>query len=357
MTAITAPQLAPVAPSTAAAPVQLQLGQILSGTVIALLNDATLRLQTPAGLLDIVADTPLPPGTQVAISVQGTAQQPELVITPVQNGSSPPLAQLSVGSNGVSNVQAGANPDDIIATTAASANSSATSIAEAGDQPGTALRIAPPLMQAALSAAAMIVRDAAAAQGSLTTLYSNLEAAVTTPAPALPAPVLAAARQLLTMQLDITSGHAIDANDIKVALMRSGLVAGSPVAGALPQNVDVADLGAGLIVLRQALKTWLDQETDPKTAATPQNPAATAPSPRANAASANAPIPPYRGGPSTPQPPAAPSLSPLRRRANRRSSFSDKPTLRLRARPCCASARWPAINKAAQRKAPTIRRA
>jgi hypothetical protein len=307
MTPIAAPQLAPLAPSAPVAPVQLALGQILSGTVIALLNDSVLRLQTPAGLLDVKADTPLPPGTQVAIAVQGTAHQPELVITPVQNGLSQPSTPQSIASSAVGNAPAGANADDTIAT--ASANSFAANVAQSTDQSDTAVRIAPPLMQAALSAAAMIVRDAAAAQGSLTTLYSNLEAAVTTPTPSMPAPVLDAARQLLAMRFDITSGHGFDANDVKLALMRSGLATSSPVTGT--STASAADLGTVLIVLRQALKTWLDQETDAKTAATPQmtaataqNPAATAPSPRANAS-----IPPYRGGPSIPQPPTAPSLS------------------------------------------------
>ncbi len=236
----------------------------MSGTVIALLTDATLRLQTAAGLLDIAADTPLPPGTQVAIAVQGTAQQPELVVTPVPNGSSQPSAQQSIGSSRVGSAQANVGSDDTIAIATASANSSAANIAETGGQPETAVRIAPLLMQAALSAAAMIARDAAASQGRLTTLYSNLEAAVTTPAPSMPTPVLDAARQLIAMRLDIAPGNAVDPNDVKLALMRSGLLARSPVTGASPQTGNVGDLGTALIVLRQALKNWLDQETRSK---------------------------------------------------------------------------------------------
>jgi hypothetical protein len=284
--------------------VQLQLGQILSGTVIALLNDATLRLQTPAGLLDVAADTPLPPGTQVAITVQGTTQQPEFVVTPVQNGSSQGAAQQGGSSSAAGGAPVDANSGKAIATAATSTNSSAASVAETDGQSDAPARAMPPLMQAALSAAAAIVRDAAAAQGSLTTLYSNLEVVVAAPAAAIPAAVLDAAKQLLGMRLDIASGNGIDASDVKVALLRSGLAAGLPVAGASPQNAGASDLGAALVVLRQTLKNWFDQESDPKTAATPQNPAATPASPRANV-----PMPPYRGGPNVPQASSAPSLS------------------------------------------------
>jgi len=303
MTPIAAPQLAPGASSAPAGQVQLQLGQILSGTVIALFNDATLRVQTPAGLLDVTADTPLPPGTQVAITVQGTARQPELVVTPVQNGSSQGAAQQGGRSSETGGAQVDANSGKAISTASAFTNSSAASVAETGGQPDAPARTPPPLMQAALSAAAIIVRDAAAAQGSLTTLYSNLEAAVATPAAAIPAPVLDAAKQLLGMRLDIASGDGIDANDVKIALMRSGLVTSLPVTGTAPQNA-ATDLGAALIVLRQTLKNWFDRESDQKTAAAPPNPAAATASPRPNV-----PMPPYRGGPNVPQAPSAPSLS------------------------------------------------
>ncbi len=160
---------------------ELQLGQVLSGTVIALLNDATLRLQTPAGLLDVTADTPLPPGTQVVITVQGTARQPELVVTPVQNGSSQGAAQQRGNSSETGGAQLDANSGKAISIAATFTNSSAASDAETGGQSDAPARTTPLLTQAALSAAAVIVRDAAAAQGSLTTLFSNLEAAVATP--------------------------------------------------------------------------------------------------------------------------------------------------------------------------------
>ncbi len=108
------------------------------------------------------------------------------------------------------------------------------------------------------------------------------------------------------MRLDIALRQCRRPNDVGACadtirpLWASGLL--SRVLIAADWRFALRDLGTALIVLRQALKNWLDQGTNPKTAAT-QSAAAT-PSPRTIA-----PMPPYRGGPSTPQPPAAPSLS------------------------------------------------
>ncbi|MGB7178870.1 MAG: hypothetical protein WBD33_18685, partial [Xanthobacteraceae bacterium] len=119
------------------------IGQILSGTVIALLNDTTLRLQTPSGLLDVAADVQLPAGTPVTIAVQGTAQQPQIVITPIADGSRPPTAQQTGASDEACPVPIGTNtaPTNSAAstlTTTGSSNSSRTETAELTDQPSAA---------------------------------------------------------------------------------------------------------------------------------------------------------------------------------------------------------------------------
>ena len=278
MTSIVSPQLASVASSASAAPAltpQLQalgqmIGQILTGTVIALLNDNTvLRLQTPAGLLDVAAQTPLPSGTSVAITVQGTAQQPQLVITPVPGGSQPPPAQEIDAPNQNISPQIGANNTEENSTVASSANSSATNVTESAEPPSVPTRAAPPVTQAALSTAAAIVRNAAATQGSLGALYADLEAAVTSPMPALPAPVLDAAKSLLAMRLDIGPGPAIAADDVKTALMQSGITAAAPTnAGSTAANTP-SNIGSALLALRQTLTTWLDQDSATKTEAEP----------------------------------------------------------------------------------------
>lgn len=298
MTSIVTPQLASVASGTPAAPAQTpqlqalgqMIGQILTGTVIALLNDnTTLRLQTPAGLLDVAAQTPLPSGTAIAVSVQGNAQQPQIVISPVSGGSQPPPVQQIEGSNQNSSPQIGSHTEET-STAASSANSSATNVTESAEQPSAPTRAAPPVTQAALSTAAAIVRNAAATQGSLGALYADLEAAMTTPVPALPAPVLDAAKSLLAMRLDIGSGPAIAADDVKTALMQSSLTAtASTNAASTPENTP-SNIGSALLALRQTLTTWLDQEPAAKTEPT-SAPANTTPQ---AAARATVQVPSYR---------------------------------------------------------------
>jgi hypothetical protein len=382
MTSIATPQLAPAAPSAPTAPVQLELsqtlgqmiGQFLSGTVISLLNDTTLRLQTPSGLPDVAADVQLPAGTPVTIAVQGTAQQPQIVITPIADGSRPPTPQQTGASDAASPAPIGTNAASTNSaaapsTTTASGNSSRTETAEFADQPSAAVaRTATPLPPAAVSTATAIMRDAAATQGSLATLYADLEAAVAAPKVPLPAPVLDAARLLLAIRFVIPSDQSVVADNVETALMRAGLASAVPTTDAPASTTPSANLAGALVGLRQVLKNLLDQQTDAKIAsaspnpATPQTPARTsAPMPTYRAlpnlpnaspaltlpslatptlvrepavhlpsqaatpepetassspspalpqapARANTPMPPYRGAPSVPQAPAPPSL-------------------------------------------------
>lgn len=315
MTSIATPQLASAAPSGPTAPVQLELsqtlgqmiGQILSGTVIALLNDTTLRLQTPSGLLDVAADVQLPAGTPVTIAVQGTAQQPQIVITPIADGSRPPTAQQTGASDEASPVPIGTNtaPTNSAAsslTTTGSSNSSRTETAELTDQPSAAARTATPPPPAAVSTASAIVRDAAATQGGLATLYADLEAAVTSPKAPLPAPVLDAARLLLAMRIAIPSGQSAVTDDVETALMRTSLAGTLPTTDAPVSTTAGGNLAAALVGLRQVLKNSLDQQPDAKTASAPPSPA----TPQTPART-NAPMPAYRALPNLPS--AIPTLT------------------------------------------------
>ncbi len=347
------------------------IGRLVSGTVIALLNDTTLRLQTPSGLLDVAADVQLPAGTPVTIAVQGTAQQPAIVITPVADGPRPAPAQQTDVSDEPDPTPAVANTAPATTaslTTAAAGNSAPTETAEITNQPGATARAATPPPPAAVSTATAIVRSAAATQGSLATLYADVEAAVAAPAPSLTAPVLDAARLLLAMRFVIPSGRNVTADDVETALMRAGFAGVPPATDAPASTTAGADLATALVGLRQALKASLDQQPDAKTAPAPSNPAtpqtptrpnasmptyralpnfpsaapaltlpslatatlvretaahlpspaaapdvATASSPKPDVpqapARANAPMPPYRGAPNVPQAPAPPSLT------------------------------------------------
>ncbi len=283
MTVIATPQVAPITPSTPVAPAQLfqtqslgqMLGQILTGTVIALLNETTLRLQTPAGFLDVAAETTLPPGTPVSIAIQGSTQQPQIAVTPAPaDPQQQPPAPPAEGSSDSDPVSISTNSGTQSSSAEASANLSARNVGGSVEQPDAPAHAASPIMQAALSTAAAIVRNAAATQGSLGALYADLEAAVT--APALPADVRDAAEALLAMRLDAGPREAIGADDLKAMLMRSGLGSGTPATASSVPATSAADIGGALLDLRQTLQIWLDREPDTKAepASTPPNAAA-----------------------------------------------------------------------------------
>ncbi len=296
MTSIAAPQVAPITSSTPIAPAQpfqpqalgQMLGQILTGTVIALLNETTLRLQTPAGLLDVAAETTLPPGTPVSIAIQGSTQQPQIVITPAPADPQRQPAPPAEGASDSDPVSISTNSGAQSSSAEASANLSARNVSGSVEQPAPPARAASPITQAALSTVAAIVRNAAATQGSLGALYADLEAAAA--APALPADVRDAAKVLLAMRLDSGSGEAIGADDVKAALMRSGLGGAAPETASSVTTTSAADIGGALIDLRQTLQAWLDREPDTKAepASTPPN--AAAPSAAQPPTRLNAPI-------------------------------------------------------------------
>ena len=140
--------------------------------------------------------------------------------------------------------------------------------------------VSPPA--AALAAA---VQDAAGRQGGLTALIADLGAALQSSA--LPAPVTAAANQLLGLQLPLEPPPT--AADLRQALAQSGIFLESQLATA-GQAAD-GDMKSALLNLEQALQTW--------TGGAASRMAAEAVLP-----------PPYRGGPLLGQPPAQATLPP-----------------------------------------------
>lgn len=255
--------------------VQLQPGDVINALVLSLLKDTTFRLQLPTGVLDVQTDKPLVPGTGVELSVKGTASEPEIFLTPL-----PDAKAVRLGLTGQ-------------ATTQAATPTSARPPLPA--QPETVGQIA-----------ATIVRDAATRQGGISQLYADLEASLVQPTVAVPAPVAAAAQQLFALRLDTTGPIPVDADDIKVALARSGLVSGaSPTPDLLRPDVPL-DVRAVLLSLREALKNWESAERAPLQAATPANPAPV----QAAATRPAGPMLPYPNGPTVPQAAADPSLPP-----------------------------------------------
>ena len=139
------------------------------------------------------------------------------------------------------------------------------------------------------SATQLAAQDAAARQDGLGPLIADLRQALG--GKPLPPAARAAAAQVM-MQL-APMGPEVEARDVMKALSNSGLLLEAKIA-AEPQASPIGvDLKAALLVLRQALTQGLPRDS----VRTPGKP------------TAQRPPPPYRGGPTTPQRPAASSLS------------------------------------------------
>ncbi|MDO9413522.1 MAG: flagellar hook-length control protein FliK [Pseudolabrys sp.] len=266
------PSLNAAAGASLAQLVALKPGDVMNALVLALLKDDTFRLQLPTGTLDVQTDKPLVPGTRVELAVKGTVAEPELFLTPLPDAKAARAeAAMRLGAQ--------------IETLARLPNARPDNIGQV---------------------AATIVRDAATRQGGMAQLYADLGASLAQPKVALPAPVVTAAQQLFALRLDATMPSAIGANDIKAALVRSGLTDTAPAASLVPRSAVPLDARAVLLALREALKNWESAERAPL--ATSASPAPSAP-PAAPATARNAgPMLPYPNGPTVPQPAADPLL-------------------------------------------------
>ncbi|HEX4180729.1 MAG TPA: flagellar hook-length control protein FliK [Caulobacteraceae bacterium] len=195
------------------------------------------------------------------------------------------------------------------ATAAAPTQTGTTISALANAQPSTSQTSAQTPQAVAVGAAALV---AAVRQSGLATLMADLSQALANPA--TPAPVQAAASQVLALRtpLDPPPSGA----DLQQAAARSGLfLEANLAAGAAP----AADIKAALLVVRQVLNTWSDSVAgEPAVSAqTAQNPNPQTPSPQSPAppsglvetssgsAGSNAGGDPNLGSQSSPQAPSA----------------------------------------------------
>lgn len=135
---------------------------------------------------------------------------------------------------------------------------------------------------------AQTAQQAAGRQGGLAPLMADLTQAAGNPA--LPAPVRSAAAQVLAQATPFDARVA--GGDVAKALSQSGLFLEAKLAAAPQVSPMGQDMKAGLLVLRQALASWL--------AGAPRSPDARGP--------ARTPPPPYRAGGPRAQPSATPSL-------------------------------------------------
>lgn len=272
MTLVTAQS--PIAGLPQAQALRFNPGEFVVATVLGMVDASTVRLQLPNGTANFPAGQAFTPGTRVEVNIGGTATNPLVTITPLPTDMSPTRPTQAPTSNRVS-------PQQV---------------------------------------AASIVGDAAARQNGLAPLYADL-AALAQRDVALPVPVATVVRQLLDAPIDLASKTTVGAAEIKAALMQSGLVATSPLAAAsaggaaaamATSQAQVAGLNLMLGLLRRTLTNWRDEEQI-DTAQTGKTGVAESPV-RASVADVrqaprdNVPPPPFRSGPTVPQPAAQAAL-------------------------------------------------
>lgn len=311
MPPVTLQSLISAAAPQASAPA-LTPGTVIQAMVAQLLDELTMRLQIPGGAtLDVKADQPLPQGTRVQISVEGTLAQPKILLTPLpQQTSAQSLPASSLPATTTANAQTLPNPASpnlaaSIASGVASAESSSAKSLNAKPLPAAVQSVLPDMAaapkQALQAAVTAMVRDAVAKQTGLAPLMADVEAALTRTD--LPQPVRAAAIELLSLRMPTSA--PVTAPDIKAAVISSG-IAGDP-ATLQPAQTGGNDLKAALQTLKDALTNWIASEegVDPKAAAArPATPLAT---PLQIPQRATLP-PPHRLAQTVPQPPLPASL-------------------------------------------------
>jgi flagellar hook-length control protein FliK len=316
----------------------LQPGQVVQALVLELLQSNVFRLRLPQAVLDIRTNVPLTPGSTVTLAVKGTGSAVRLDI----------LAQTNAPAARAQTSRAPAVPDSAagVQTPRRPIGEAIIigriNLPEAPSAPAPAAAVAPSPPDITPSRAlAEAVRAAAARQGGLAPLFADVEQAARIAT--LPEAVRAAATQLLGFRVPLDEG--LTAADVKQALTRSGVLleprlgaaiksaASTPTAPTTQPASSPDDLKATLLVLRQALKTWLGAapQTIPTASLTtpepPAGPPASASPPlspqdaesiaksvsalltkvatASSVANVSAnPPPPYRGAPLTPQPPA-----------------------------------------------------
>jgi hypothetical protein len=314
----------------ASAEPRLRPGDVVNAIVLGMLNKETLRIQLPDGILDVATKTALAPGTQVEVTVEGTQWHPRFVLNPIpQNpagnapaqaanapqplaGAAPEPADIAEQAPHVLTQQLSApqvaTPQASTPQTAASQISS-PALAEAESQP-LAAAAAQSAIDAAPAAAvqklaAAIVSAAAARQDSVAPLYADLAATFERADAAIPPKVVAAVQQLFALRLDVQSKSAVDAGEIKTAVLRSGLTPEPQVATDPRPATTPVDLKSALQSLRVALSEWLDTGAPamPAGLVPPQAKAEQKAAPRSQV-----PMPPFRNAPTSAQPAAAPTV-------------------------------------------------
>lgn len=227
-----------------AGPIQpVQPGQLIRAIVLSVADDGLLSIAMPGGrTVAARTDVPVRPGAQVEVAVEEGPQA---------DGAAAPLRFIVRGAIAAAPPQAPA----------------ATAPPAADVQRAQAVAVA--------------ATTAAQGQAGIAPLMADLSQAMATQNP--PAPVVAAARQLLARQTSVERPIAPGA--VRQALSQSGLFMEQRLTGPAPAQAQPTDLKALLLVLHQAAKAWWR-------AAAAEPPVARPTSAAAAAASAAKPAPP-----------------------------------------------------------------
>jgi hypothetical protein len=259
-------------------------GQIVQALVLALIESDVFRLRLPQAVVDVRSDVALTPGSTVTLALKSGGANAKLVIY----SDTPAAAPAGQGAPNL----AGRRPIGeavIVARAPAQAGVPAkitTDPAITRDAPSIspARPVEPPVMRALTPEQAVgeAVRVAASRQSGLAPLFADVEQVVQAPT-ALPAPVRAAANDLLALRVPLDA--PITATGVKQAFVRSGVLFEPRLAAKAAPAADAksvapapaGDLKAALLVFRQVLKVWSASETVASRPAAPPTPVATTP--------------------------------------------------------------------------------
>ena len=257
-------------PNTLGAPaIPLQPGQVVQAVVLALLENGAFRLQLPNAVLDVRAQVPLTPGSTVKLVVKGAGPNARLVVIPDTRTVSAFDETAGRASGGRTEIVVTlADPSQRAALGEAShldrhraaADLVKTTARPVVDAPALVPKDSPARAPASAVALSEAVRVAAARQGGLSPLMTNLERLARDER--VPGPVRAAATQLLDLRVPLGSDPT--ATDIRQAMARSGLFLEqrlerdltTPRTANAPVPASSPDLKAALLVLRHVLSSW-----------------------------------------------------------------------------------------------------
>jgi hypothetical protein len=211
----------------------LQPGTVVDAQVLKILSDNLVRIAISSLAIDVLSEVPLSAGQILQLAVSQTEAGVRLAV---------------VG-------QSGATASGDAVTLAPDAPVAAVSNPSPSAAP---LRnVLTPVERIAVSAAAA---TAATQQDSLAPLFANLGAAASSDV--LPLKLQQAVLLVLAQRTGLDP--ALSGNDIKNAFQKSGIfLEASLAAGSVPPAIDVPDLKAALIVLRQTLVSSLGTSDNP----------------------------------------------------------------------------------------------